>query len=113
MVTKDVIKEFADDGVKYLELRSTPREENATGMTKKTYVESILEGIKQSKEEKVDIDVRYLISIDRRGGPSAAKEAVKLAEEFFLSTEDTVLGLDLSGDPAVSYFSKICFISKR
>ena len=83
------------------------------GMTKKTYVESILEGIKQSKEEKVDIDVRYLISIDRRGGPSAAKEAVKLAEEFFLSTEDTVLGLDLSGDPAVSYFSKICFISKR
>ncbi|XP_020737150.1 N6-Methyl-AMP deaminase isoform X1 [Odocoileus virginianus] len=100
MVTKDVIKEFADDGVKYLELRSTPREENATGMTKKTYVESILEGIKQSKEENVDIDVRYLISIDRRGGPSVAKEAVKLAEEFFLSTEDTVLGLDLSGDPA-------------
>uniref|UniRef100_A0A8C6DK12 N6-Methyl-AMP deaminase n=1 Tax=Moschus moschiferus TaxID=68415 RepID=A0A8C6DK12_MOSMO len=101
MVTKDVIKEFADDGVKYLELRSTPRGENATGMTKKTYVESILEGIKQSKEENVDIDVRYLISIDRRGGPSAAKETVKLAEEFFLSTEDTVLGLDLSGDPAI------------
>ena len=30
-VTKDVIKEFADDGVKYLELRSTPRIENTTG----------------------------------------------------------------------------------
>uniref|UniRef100_F1N1T1 Adenosine deaminase like n=1 Tax=Bos taurus TaxID=9913 RepID=F1N1T1_BOVIN len=101
MVTKDVIKEFADDGVKYLELRSTPRGEDATGMTKKTYVESILEGIKQSKEENVDIDVRYLISIDRRGGSSAAKEAVKLAEEFFLSAEDTVLGLDLSGDPSI------------
>lgn len=99
-MTKDVIKEFADDGVKYLELRSTPRGEDATGMTKKTYVESILEGIKQSKEENVDIDVRYLISIDRRGGSSAAKEAVKLAEEFFLSAEDTVLGLDLSGDPS-------------
>jgi hypothetical protein len=28
------------------------------GMTKKTYVESILEGIKQSKEENLDIDVR-------------------------------------------------------
>ncbi|XP_066885243.1 adenosine deaminase-like protein isoform X1 [Kogia breviceps] len=100
MVTKDVIKEFADDGVKYLELRSTPRE-NATGMTKKTYVESVLEGIKQSKQENIDIDVRYLISVDRRGGPSVAKETVKLAEEFFLSTEDTVLGLDLSGDPTV------------
>ncbi|XP_013848550.1 adenosine deaminase-like protein isoform X2 [Sus scrofa] len=101
MVTKDVIKEFADDGVKYLELRSTPRGENATGMTKKTYVESVLEGIKQSKQENVDIDVRYLISIDRRGGPSAAKENVKLAEEFFLSTEGIVLGLDLSGDPTI------------
>lgn len=101
MVTKDVIKEFADDGVKYLELRSTPRRENATGMTKKTYVESVLEGIKQSKQENIDIDVRYLIAIDRRGGPSVAKETVKLAEEFFLSTDNTVLGLDLSGDPTV------------
>lgn len=99
MVTKDVIKEFADDGVKYLELRSTPRKDSATGMTKKTYVESVLEGIKQSKRENLDIDVRYLISIDRRGGPLVAKETVKLAEEFFLSTEGTVLGLDLSGDP--------------
>jgi len=101
MVTKDVIKEFADDGVKYLELRSTPRRENATGMTKKAYVESVLEGIKQSKQENIDIDVRYLIAIDRRGGPSVAKETVKLAEEFFLSTDNTVLGLDLSGDPTV------------
>ncbi|XP_006831784.1 PREDICTED: adenosine deaminase-like protein [Chrysochloris asiatica] len=99
MVTKDVIKEFADDGVKYLELRSTPRRENATGMTKRTYVESILEGIKQAKEENLDIDVRYLIAIDRRGGPLVAKETVKLAKEFFLSSEETVLGLDLSGDP--------------
>ncbi|KAM9645087.1 N6-Methyl-AMP deaminase isoform 3-T3 [Trichechus inunguis] len=101
MVTKDVIKEFADDGVKYLELRSTPRREDATGMTEKTYVESILEGIRQSKQENLDIDVRYLIAIDRRGGPSAARKTVKLAEEFFLSTEETVLGIDLSGDPTV------------
>uniref|UniRef100_A0A2K5L3Q3 N6-Methyl-AMP deaminase n=1 Tax=Cercocebus atys TaxID=9531 RepID=A0A2K5L3Q3_CERAT len=101
MVTKDVIKEFADDGVKYLELRSTPRRESATGMTKKTYVESILEGIKQSKQENLDIDVRYLIAVDRRGGPLVAKETVKLAEEFFLSTEGIVLGLDLSGDPTI------------
>ncbi|XP_016824480.1 adenosine deaminase-like protein isoform X2 [Cricetulus griseus] len=101
MVTKDVIKEFADDGVKYLELRSTPREESATGMTKKIYVESILEGIKQCKQENLDIDVRYLMAIDRRGGLAVAKETVELAKEFFLSTGDTVLGLDLSGDPTI------------
>ncbi|XP_039769809.1 adenosine deaminase-like protein isoform X4 [Ornithorhynchus anatinus] len=140
MVTKDVIKEFADDGVKYLELRSTPRGEITTvrpqrptpsapsrnhlprsclaspsraecrsehpgeyGMTKRTYVEAVLEGIKQSKEENLDIDVRYLMAVDRRGGPAVARETVKLAEEFFLSTDDTVLGLDLSGDPTVGH----------
>ena len=74
-------------------------------MTKKTYVECVHEGIKQSKQENLETDVMYLISIDRRRGPSVVKETVKLSEEFFLSTEDTVLGLDLSGDPKVSYFS--------
>lgn len=43
------------------------------------------------------------MAIDRRGGLAVAKETVELAKEFFLSTGDTVLGLDLSGDPTVSY----------
>ncbi|XP_053318588.1 adenosine deaminase-like protein [Spea bombifrons] len=102
LVTKDVIKEFADDGVKYLELRSTPRE-SPTGMTKRMYVETVLEGIKQCKEEELDIDVRFLMAIDRRGGSTVAMETVKLAEEFFHSTDDLVLGLDLSGDPTVGH----------
>jgi hypothetical protein len=44
------------------------------------------------------------MAIDRRGGPTIARETVELAKEFFLSTENTVLGLDLSGDPTVSYY---------
>ncbi|XP_069480861.1 adenosine deaminase-like protein isoform X2 [Ambystoma mexicanum] len=103
LITKDVIKEFADDGVKYLELRSTPREETSTGMTKRTYVEAILEGIKQAKEESLDIDVRFLVALDRRAGPEFAKDTVKLAQEFLLSSDGTVLGLDLSGDPTVGH----------
>nr|XP_025969231.1 adenosine deaminase-like protein isoform X2 [Dromaius novaehollandiae] len=103
LITKDVIKEFADDGVKYLELRSTPREEKATGMTKRMYVETVLEGIKQCKEEGLDIDVRLLIAINRRGGPAVAKQTVKLAEEFLLSTDGVVVGLDLSGDPTAGH----------
>ncbi|XP_029430710.1 adenosine deaminase-like protein isoform X2 [Rhinatrema bivittatum] len=102
LVTKDVIKEFAADGVKYLELRSTPREEK-TGMTKRMYVEAVLEGIAKCKEEGLDIDVRFLLSIDRRGGPVVAKSTVKLAEEFFLSRGEAVVGLDLSGDPTVGH----------
>uniref|UniRef100_A0A8D0ET12 Adenosine deaminase like n=1 Tax=Strix occidentalis caurina TaxID=311401 RepID=A0A8D0ET12_STROC len=102
-ITKDIIKEFAADGVKYLELRSTPREEKSTGMTKRMYVETVLEGIKQCKEEGLDIDVRLLIAINRRSGPVVAKQTVKLAEEFLLSTDGVVVGLDLSGDPTAGH----------
>lgn len=41
--TYDTIKEFHDDNVIYLELRSTPRAEN--GMTKKEYLLAILRAI--------------------------------------------------------------------
>lgn len=70
-------------------------------MTKKTHVEFVLEGVEQSKQENLDTNVRGLTAMDRWGGPSIVKETVKLAEESFLSTEDTVLGLDLSGDPTI------------
>uniref|UniRef100_A0A8C4GU25 Adenosine deaminase domain-containing protein n=1 Tax=Dicentrarchus labrax TaxID=13489 RepID=A0A8C4GU25_DICLA len=82
MVATDVIKEFAADGVKYLELRSTPREEKNTG---------------------VDVDLEFLVAIDRRNGTEVAMETVKLAEEFMLSSGGLVVGLDLSGDPTVGH----------
>ncbi|XP_054475265.1 adenosine deaminase-like protein [Anoplopoma fimbria] len=103
MVATDVIREFAADGVKYLELRSTPREEKGTGLTKKSYVETVIKAIKQCKSEGLDIDVRFLVAIDRRNGPEVAMETVKLAEEFMLSSDGLVLGLDLSGDPMVGH----------
>lgn len=101
MVATDVIKEFAADGVKYLELRSTPREEKNTGLTKKKYVETVIKAIQQCKKEGVDIDVRFLVAIDRRNGTEVAMETVKLAEDFMLSSDGLVVGLDLSGDPKV------------
>lgn len=42
------------------------------------------------------------MAIDRRNGPEVAMETVKLAEEFMLSSDGLVVGLDLSGDPTVS-----------
>lgn len=103
MVAKDVIKEFAADGVKYLELRSTPREEHNTGLTKRRYVETVIEAIRQCKNEEVDIDVRFLVAVDRRNGTEVAMETVKLAEDMMLSTDGLVVGLDLSGDPTVGH----------
>ncbi|TMS05389.1 Adenosine deaminase-like protein [Larimichthys crocea] len=103
MVATDVIKEFAADGVKYLELRSTPREEKSTGLTKKRYIETVIKAIQQCKNEGVDIDVRFLVAIDRRNGTEVAVETVKLAKEFMRSSDGLVVGIDLSGDPTVGH----------
>ncbi|AWP08253.1 putative adenosine deaminase-like protein isoform 9 [Scophthalmus maximus] len=100
-VATDVIREFAADSVKYLELRSTPREEKHTGLTKRRYIETVIRAIQLCKEEGLDIDVRFLVAIDRRNGPQVAMETVELAEEFLLSSNGLVVGLDLSGDPTV------------
>ena len=45
---------------------------------------------------------RFLVAIDRRNGSEVAMEMVKLAEDFMLSSDGVVVGLDLSGDPTVS-----------
>ncbi|XP_060891641.1 adenosine deaminase-like protein [Labrus mixtus] len=103
MVATDVIREFAADGVKYLELRSTPREDKNTGLTKKRYIETVIKAIQQSKSDGLDIDVRFLVAIDRRNGTEVAIETVKLAEEFMLRSDGLVVGLDLSGDPTVGH----------
>ena len=41
-----MIKDFRDDNVRYVELRTTPRAVAATGMTKKSYIVSVLTAIK-------------------------------------------------------------------
>ncbi|XP_070541995.1 N6-Methyl-AMP deaminase-like isoform X2 [Ptychodera flava] len=101
MSIRDVIQEFRDDNVLYLELRSTPRDVPATGMTKRSYIETVLAGIRQCEEDGLDIIVRFLLSIDRRVSLEVAMEIVKLAEEYKESSGGIVLGVDLSGDPAV------------
>ncbi|XP_039988025.1 adenosine deaminase-like protein [Xiphias gladius] len=103
MVATDVIREFAADSVKYLELRSTPREQKRTGLTKRRYIETIIRAIQLCKNEGLDIDVRFLVAIDRRNGAKVAMETVELAEEFLLSSDGLVVGLDLSGDPMVGH----------
>lgn len=48
------------------------------------------------------LSARLLVAIDRRNGMEVAMETVKLAEEFMLSSDGLVVGIDLSGDPTVS-----------
>ena len=97
IATKDVISEFADDGVRYLELRSTPKEIGT--MTKDAYMESVLAAIKEcNSNENIGITTKFLVSIDRRNGTTVAEETVDLASKYQTMT-GVVLGVDLSGDP--------------
>jgi adenosine deaminase len=103
-VAREVVTDFAADGVLYLELRTTPKENAAEGMTRHSYVESVLAGIESvcgpggGDGGGVGITVRLLLSIDRRGDGAAAMETVLLAHDM---RERGVVGIDLSGDPRV------------
>ncbi|XP_024024713.1 adenosine deaminase-like protein [Morus notabilis] len=125
-ITKEVIEDFASENVVYLELRTTPKKNISIGMTKRSYMEAVIEGLKAITSVDVDfmphdvdarsglnslstgrtcngtsrkkIYVRLLLSIDRRETTEAAMETVKLALEL---RQFGVVGIDLSGNPIV------------
>ncbi|PIN21147.1 Adenine deaminase/adenosine deaminase [Handroanthus impetiginosus] len=124
-ITKEVIEDFADDNVVYLELRTTPKRNDSKGMSKRSYMQAVLEGIRSVNSVEVDfshkanadtsahshfvdhlcngtrskkIYVRLLLSIDRRETAEAAMETVELALEM---RDRGVVGIDLSGNPVV------------
>ncbi|CAL7936841.1 unnamed protein product [Xylocopa violacea] len=96
--TYDTIKEFKDDNVIYLELRSTPRSVPGK-MTKQEYVEAIVKAFEVCKTDFPNILVKLLISINRKQGYKAAQENIELAIDFFKKYPQYIVGLDLSGDP--------------
>lgn len=100
-LTCSVIREFAADNVKYLELRSTPKDIPSTGMTMELYVRTMLRAVQDCKAENLDIIVYLLLSIDRRNSVDVAQKTVDLAEKLCKETGGEVVGIDFSGDPAV------------
>ncbi|CAO2823666.1 unnamed protein product [Amaranthus hypochondriacus] len=125
-ITKEVVEDFASENVVYLELRTTPKRNESRGMTKHSYMEAVVEGLRRVDAVNIDfastetglwkketscqrnnecgclskrkIYVRLLLSIDRRETLEAAMETVKLALEM---RNSGVVGIDLSGNPKV------------
>ncbi|XP_020210358.1 adenosine deaminase-like protein [Cajanus cajan] len=122
-ITKEVIEDFASENVVYLELRTTPKKNDSVGMSKRSYVEAVLKGLRSVTSVDVGfiphcddskriftplpainghvrkrIFVRLLLSIDRRETTEAAIETVKLALEM---RQFGVVGIDLSGNPSI------------
>ncbi|GAA5799403.1 hypothetical protein HPULCUR_004818 [Helicostylum pulchrum] len=101
IAARNVIDEFARDGVKYLELRSTPRKNEETGMTKRTYLNAVLSVIEEPRQ---DIVVKFIISIDRRNTPEEAQEVVDLALDF---QSRGIVAIDLCGDVHTGSFENL------
>ena len=64
-----VINEFADDGVRYLELRSTPREV-PDRMTKSDYCRTVLDEMIRVVTVRGEITVKLLLAVDRKNLPA-------------------------------------------
>ncbi|KAA8515486.1 hypothetical protein F0562_018903 [Nyssa sinensis] len=125
-ITKEVVEDFAAENVVYLELRTTPKRNDSIGMSKHSYMDAVIEGLRSINTVDVDfaphklcegsshmndmsngtvrkkIYVRLLLSIDRRETTEAAMETVKLALEM---RDLGVVGIDLSGNPIVGEWS--------
>ncbi|KAI0399599.1 Metallo-dependent hydrolase [Xylaria palmicola] len=95
--TVSVVEDFAKDGVVYLELRTTPRAFPAAGWGKAAYVDRVLTAIDVAQQQNPSIQVRLILSIDRRNTLAEAHEVVELATRF---RRRGVVGVDLCGDPA-------------
>lgn len=98
-ITREVIEDFAAENTIYVELRTSPKDKSAVGMTKRSYMEAVKAGMDLAAP-LLFIHVRLILSIDRRETAEAAMETVLLA--CALRSEGwPIAGVDLSGDPAV------------
>ncbi|KAK4106302.1 Metallo-dependent hydrolase [Parathielavia hyrcaniae] len=98
--TLSVLRDFAEDGVVYLELRTTPRAMPAAGLTEADYVQTILDTIadfERSPEGKT-LRTKLILSVDRRNTAAQARHVLALCKQF---QRLGVVGVDLCGNPAV------------
>lgn len=92
--TNAVLRDFKEDGVAYLELRTTPR--SSPSMSKNEYVTTILSCI-DNFPDRNDMPTYLILSIDRRNTHEEAMEVLGLAIRY---RSRGVVGVDLCGDPS-------------
>lgn len=111
--TRSVVEDFRLDGVRYLELRTTPRAIPAAGITKDEYVRTVLTALRQYHEDQANatdadrIEVHLILSIDRTMSAEDAREIVDIAETHqsnptpspFPIPLPSILALDICGNP--------------
>ncbi|KAG8181364.1 hypothetical protein JTE90_008838 [Oedothorax gibbosus] len=108
----DTIEDFYNDGVRYLELRTTPKE-NDQDMTQETYIQSVLKAITHTTETTCKgMIVKLLLSIDRRRPLKYAETTLKVAQQL-IGECSNIIGIDLSGDPSQGHIKNFLPILER
>ena len=132
-IAAEAVMDFARDGVVYLELRTTPKDLPARGVTKGSYCAAALDGLALGKKLADDWAVKYsessrsvpgsnplspvaktesfaaisarlILSIDRRETSAEAVKTVKLAA-YLRDCGCDICGVDLSGNPGIGEWS--------
>uniref|UniRef100_A0A1B0CP12 Adenosine deaminase domain-containing protein n=2 Tax=Lutzomyia longipalpis TaxID=7200 RepID=A0A1B0CP12_LUTLO len=101
--TEIIINECHDDGVVYLEIRTTPRA--TEHMTKEVYLSTICEAIIEchEKEPKNPI-VKLIPSFDRSKGVNDARDTLDVVLKVREKFPGMIVGIDLSGNPENTNF---------
>jgi adenosine deaminase len=105
--TKQVLQDFQADGVRYLELRTTPKANPISSMTMVEHID-LVEGVirewnrDDAASRDLEMKVYLILCIDRRMSAAKAMEVVDLAISHHIhgGKNHYVVGVDLCGNPA-------------
>ncbi|GMF11617.1 unnamed protein product [Phytophthora lilii] len=96
----EAVEDFAAENVKYLELRSTPRDLAEDGASRQDYVDEVVSALEECRARRdLDIEVRLLLSINRNQPLHLAEDTVDMALERKNKRNcPFIVGIDLSGN---------------
>ncbi|KAF4469399.1 adenosine deaminase [Fusarium albosuccineum] len=112
--TKSVLSDFLNDGVCYLELRTTPRA--TPHLSAEQYIGILLSTISSFETQNPKMHTRLILAVDRRHTRDQASNTLALALKH---RNEGVVGLDLCGDPTarpdgeISVFTPVFEEAKR
>ncbi|EAR85237.2 adenosine/AMP deaminase (macronuclear) [Tetrahymena thermophila SB210] len=104
-VSREVLEDFRDQNVAYLELRTTPKSCELGTYTKEQYLNTVIDEIQKFQQQYGDkMQARLLVSIDR-GRPLEDAQST-LNHILKLKNNNIIVGLDFSGNPSKSTFKE-------
>ncbi|XP_014602402.1 PREDICTED: adenosine deaminase-like protein [Polistes canadensis] len=107
----DVIREFLDDNICYLELKVTPQFIGTT-LSKEQYIMSVINAVRLSEAMLPRIMVKIIFSINRADNYADCLDTCTLVFKYYKQYPELIVGIQLYGDPFYnnSYLNllKIC-----